>query len=212
MLSMDRRILILLGSFLALSIAVAAGWLVPIDTAAINAMAAIRSDVLTEVASNFTALGSAPVVAAGVLVAVLYCVASGRPRFALAMLGTPIAFLLCSLVKLVVHRPRPTEAMIVVPTTFSFPSGHAAASTALFLTLALLAAQGERRTGPRRVIIGAGLGIALMVAWSRVYLGVHYFSDVVGGMLLGAAGTVAALLVVRRADSGPEAKALSGSQ
>jgi undecaprenyl-diphosphatase len=207
---MTKPLLILLGSFMVLSVAVAVGWLVPIDTVATNAMVAIRSDVLTEVTSNFTALGSAPVVAAGVLVAVLYCVASGRPRFALAMLGTPIAFLLCSLVKLVVHRPRPTEALIVVPATFSFPSGHAAASTALFLTLALLAAQGERRTGPRRVIIAAGLGIALMVAWSRVYLGVHYFSDVMGGMLLGATGTVAALLVVKRAVRGKEAKALSG--
>jgi undecaprenyl-diphosphatase len=209
---MNRPVAILLACFVVLSVAVAAGGLVPIDTTAINAMVAIRSDVLTEVASNFTALGSAPVVAAGVLVAVLYCVASGRPRFALAMLGTPIAFLFCSLVKLVVHRPRPTEALIVVPTTFSFPSGHAAASTALFLTLALLAAQGERRTGPQRVIIAAGLGIALMVAWSRVYIGVHYFSDVIGGMLLGATGTVAALLVVRRAVRGKEAQALSGSQ
>jgi undecaprenyl-diphosphatase len=209
---MNRPVAILLACFVVLSVAVAAGGLVPIDTTAINAMVAIRSDVLTEVASNFTALGSAPVVAAGVLVAVLYCVASGRPRFALAMLGTPIAFLFCSLVKLVVHRPRPTEALIVVPTTFSFPSGHAAASTALFLTLALLAAQGERRTGPRRVIIAAGLGIALMVAWSRVYIGVHYFSDVIGGMLLGATGTEAALLVVRRAVRGKEAQALSGSQ
>ena len=209
---MNRSILILLGCFAVWSVAVAAGWAVPVDAAAMNAMAAIRTPVLTEVATNFTALGSAPVVAAGVLVAVLYCVASGRPRFALAMLGTPIAFLFCSLVKLVVHRPRPTEALIVVPTTFSFPSGHAAASTALFLTLALLAAQGERRTGPQRVIIAAGLGIALMVAWSRVYIGVHYFSDVIGGMLLGATGTVAALLVVRRAVRGKEAQALSGSQ
>ena len=209
---MNRPVAILLACFVVLSVAVAAGWLVPLDAAATNAMAAIRSPLLTEVAANFTALGSAPVVAAGVLVAVLYCVASARPRYALAILGTPVAFLLCSLVKLGVQRPRPTEALIVVPATFSFPSGHAAVATALFLTLAVLAAHGERRTGPRRVIIGAGLAIALIVAWSRVYLGVHYFSDVIGGMLLGAAGTVAALLVVRRADRGEEAKALSGSQ
>lgn len=209
---MNRAITVLLASFVGLSIAVALGWLVPIDTAAINAMVAIRSALLTEVAVNFTSLGSAPVVSVGVAVVVLYCIASARPRFALAMLGTPLAFLLCSLVKLIVHRPRPTEALILVPSSFAFPSGHAAAATALYLTMALLAAKGERRLGPRRVIIGAGLAIALLVGWSRVYLGVHYFSDVIGGMLLGAAGTVAALLVVRRADRSEEAKALSGSQ
>ncbi len=197
---MNRSIAIVLGVFALLSVAVALGWLVPIDTAAINAMVAIRSSMLTEVAVNFTSLGSAPVVSVGVAVVVLYCIAASRPRFALAMLGTPLAFLLCTLVKLIVHRPRPTEALILVPSTFAFPSGHAAAATSLFLTMALLAAKGERRLGPRRVIIAAGLGIALMVAWSRVYLGVHYFSDVVGGMLLGLAATVGALEVVKRAD------------
>ena len=205
MLSMDKRIPILLGTFLALSIAVALGWLVPIDTAAINAMVAIRSGLLTEVAVNFTSLGSAPVVSVGVAVVVLYCIASARPRFALAMLGTPLAFLLCSLVKLIVHRPRPTAALILVPSTFAFPSGHAAAATALYLTMALLAAKGERRLGPRRVIIGAGLAIALLVGWSRVYLGVHYFSDVVGGILLGLAATVGALEVVKKTDGQIEA-------
>ena len=202
---MNRAIVTLVVSFVVLSIAVALGWLVPIDTAAINAMVAIRSALLTEIAVNFTALGSAPVISVGVGVAVLYCVASSRPRFAIAMLGTPLAFLFCSLVKLIVHRPRPTEALILVPSSFAFPSGHAAAATALFLTMALLAAKGERRLGSRRVIIGAGLAIALLVGWSRVYLGVHYFSDVIGGMLLGLAATGGALEVVKKTDGQIEA-------
>jgi undecaprenyl-diphosphatase len=195
---MNRPTAILLATFAVLSVAVPAGWLVAIDTAAINAMVAVRSALLTEVAVNLTALGSAPIVAIGVLATGLYCIASGRPRFALAMLATPLAFAFCSLVKLFVHRPRPTEALIMVPSTFAFPSGHAAAATALFLTMALLAAQGE--LGPRRIIIGAGLAIALLVGWSRVYLGVHYFSDVIGGMLLGLAATVGALEVVKKTD------------
>jgi len=201
----NRPTVILLATFAVLSVAVTLGWLVPIDTAAINAMVAIRSSVLTEVAVNFTSLGSAPVVSVGVAVVVLYCIASSRPRFALAMLGTPLAFLFCSLVKLIVHRPRPTEALILVPSSFAFPSGHAAAATALFLTMALLAAKGERRLGSRRVIIGAGLAIALLVGWSRVYLGVHYFSDVIGGMLLGLAATGGALEVVKKTDGQIEA-------
>jgi undecaprenyl-diphosphatase len=207
---MNRSILILLGCFAVWGVAVAAGWVVPVDAAASNAMAAIRSPLLTEVATNFTALGSAPVVSVAVLLAVLYAIASARPRYALAMLWTPAAFLSCDLVKLIVHRPRPAQALIVVPASFAFPSGHTAAATALFLTIALLAAAGERRTGPHRLLIGSGILVAVLVGWSRVYLGVHYFSDVVGGFLLGAGGAVAATLVIRRAGRGSEAQARSG--
>lgn len=202
---MNKGIVILLAAFVVWSLAVAAGWLVSIDTAAINAMAAIRSPLLTDVADSFTALGSAPVVVVFTALAVTYFVVAGHPRLGLAMVWTPLAFLVCSLVKLVVHRPRPVDALIIVPTTFSYPSGHSAAASALFLTLALLAAGTERRTGPRRVLIGGGIALALLVAWSRVYLGVHYFTDVVGGLLLGCAGAIAAKAVVRRADRGSDA-------
>lgn len=207
---MPRTAAILLGGFVAFSIAVAAGWLVPLDAATTNAMAAIRSPFLTEVAANFTALGSEPVVTVFAVLAAVYCVLAGRPRLVLALLWTPLAFLLGSVVKLLVHRPRPIDALIIVPTTFAYPSGHAAAASALFLTLALLAAGGERRAGPRRLLIGAGLALALLVAWSRVYLGVHYFSDVIGGLLLGTAGAIVAQTVTRRPGRRSDVQALSG--
>lgn len=202
---MNRGIVILATAFVVWSVAVAFGWLVPIDAAATNAMAAIRSPLLTDVADNFTSLGSAPVVVVFTALAVAYFVVAGHPRMGLAMVWTPLSFLVCSLVKLVVHRPRPVDALIIVPTTFSYPSGHSAAASALFLTLALLAAGTERRAGPRRVLIGGGIALAILVAWSRVYLGVHYFTDVIGGLLLGSAGALAATLVVRRTDRGSEA-------
>jgi len=197
---MNKGIVIPTGAFVVLSAAVAAGSLVPIDAAAVDAMAAIRSPFLTDVAANFTALGSAPIVACCVALAMAYFVVAGRPRLSLAMLWTPLAFVACTLVKLVVHRPRPSDALIVVPAGFSYPSGHSAAASALFLTLALLAAGAERRAGPRRLLIGGGMALALLVAWSRVYFGVHYFSDVVGGLLLGSAGALGTTLVVRRTD------------
>ena len=84
------------------------------------------------------------------------------------------------------------------------------AASAFYLTLALLASHAERRAAPRRLIIAAGVVVAVLVAWSRVYLGVHYFSDVVGGLLLGWAGGLGALTVVRRTDRRSEAQALSG--
>lgn len=207
---MPRAALILVAALMTLGIAVTAGWMGPLDAAVANAMVTVRSPFLTDVASSFTALGSEAVVTVLTLIAVLYCLWAGRARLVLALLWIPLTFLLSTLVKLLVHRPRPVAALIVVPATYAFPSGHAAAASALFLTLALLATGAERRVGPRRLMIGAAVALALLVGWSRIYLGVHYFSDVVGGLLLGSAGALAATVVVRRTDRRSDVQALSG--
>lgn len=209
---MPKAVLILLGALMALGVAVAAGWTGPLDAAVANAVVAVRSPLLTYVASSFTALGSEPVVTLLAVVAVLYCVSAGRARLVFTLLWIPLTFLLSTAVKLLVHRPRPLQALIVVPASYSFPSGHAAAASALFLTLALLATGAERRAGPRRFLVGAALLLAVLVAWSRVYLGVHYFSDVMGGLLLGSAGAVAATAAVRRSDSRSGVQTLGSPQ
>jgi membrane-associated phospholipid phosphatase len=200
----------LLLAFAALSVAVTAGWTAPLDQAITVAVAGHRTDVLNNLAVNLTALGSAPVVAIVVLLAALYVVASGRPRIVLALLWTPLSFLLDNGLKLVFQHPRPTEAIIAIPDSYSFPSGHAVAASALFITLALAAATGERRLRPRRVLVWGGVLIAVLVAWSRVYLGVHYLSDVVGGLLLGSAGAIAVSTALSRTDSHAGAETLSG--
>jgi undecaprenyl-diphosphatase len=80
------------------------------------------------------------------------------------------------------------------------------AASALYITLALVAAQGERRKGTRRLLVWSGVLVAVLVAWSRVYLGVHYLTDVVGGLLLGGSGAIAAALVLSQTASNREAK------
>lgn len=191
----------LLAAFAALSIAVTAGWTVPLDQAMVAVVAGHRTDVLNNLAINVTSLGSAPVVVFIVLLVTLYTLASGRQQVVLALFWTPLSFFLDNVLKLVFQHPRPTQAIIAVPDSYSFPSGHAVAASALYITLALIAAHGERRQRPRRILIWSGLAVAVFVAWSRVYLGVHYFSDVIGGLLLGGAGSVAASRVLMRADS-----------
>ena len=200
----------LLLAFAALSVAVTAGWTAPLDQAITVAVAGHRTDVLNNLAVNLTALGSAPVAAIVALVAALYAVASGRPRIVLALLWTPLSFFLDNGLKLVFQHPRPTAAIIAIPDSYSFPSGHAVAASALYITLALAAATGERRLRPRRVLVWGGVLIAVLVAWSRVYLGVHYLSDVVGGLLLGSAGAIAVSTALRQTDSHDGAKTLSG--
>ena len=193
-------------AFAALSVAVSAGWTASLDQTVIMETAGHRTPLLNAVAINFTALGTAPVICLFASLAGLYAVGSGRARIVLALLWTPLSFFIDNGLKLFFQHPRPTEAIIAVPDSFSFPSGHAVAASALYITLALVAAQRERRKGPRRLLVWSGVLIAVLVAWSRVYLGVHYLSDVVGGLLLGGAGSVAATLVLSRSDNDQEAR------
>ena len=196
-----KLVLWLVAGFAAVSIAVTAGWTMSLDQAVLMSVAGHRTDLLNALAINLTALGSAPVVTLVTLLVAVYAFAAGRQRIVLALLWTPLSFLLDDVLKLLFQHPRPTEAIIAIPDSYSFPSGHAVAASALYITLALIAGHGERRQRPRRVLIGSGVTVAVLVAWSRVYLGVHYFSDVVGGLLLGGAGALAAALVLSRTDS-----------
>ena len=79
----------------------------------------------------------------------------------------------------------------------SFPSGHTLASVVFSVTLALLAAAHTRRRRMRAFLVGYSLAIGALVAVSRVYLGVHFPSDVTGGALVGVAWSLTAVTVNR---------------
>jgi len=188
----------MLAGFAALTAAVAAGWTESLDRAVTVAAVAGRTAFLSEVAVNVTALGSAPVVTLIAILAAAYGFVVRRPRLVLALAWTPLAFLLNEVMKLLVRNPRPVEAIIGLAPSYGFPSGHSVAASALYLTLALVAAARSPHPGVRRLLVGAGVAIALLVAWSRVYLGVHYFTDVCGGLLLGSAGALGAARLAAR--------------
>jgi membrane-associated phospholipid phosphatase len=95
--------------------------------------------------------------------------------------------------KLAFHRPRPELAFVHLD-TYSFPSGHAAGSAAIYGALAYLAAR--RLVGARRVavVVAAPLLVGL-VGFSRLYLGAHYLSDVLAGFSIGASWLFAWVLL-----------------
>ncbi|GLS43225.1 undecaprenyl-diphosphatase [Methylobacterium brachythecii] len=113
-----------------------------------------------------------------------------------------------TVLKLFYHRPRPDlvpHGMEVF--TASFPSGHAMMSAIAFLTLGILLARVERRRRVSAMIMVLAIAMTLLVGLSRVYLGVHWPSDVLAGWTVGAAWAAlcwfVALQLQRRGDVEP---------
>jgi membrane-associated phospholipid phosphatase len=134
----------------------------------------------------FTRLGSTPVILALAVAASIY---GWRRRRSLSI---PLFFTLVvagqfaasNLIKFAVARVRPDLGPIRGLGTPSFPSGHATASAATFAALALVVGR-DRSPLARARMMGVAVAFAVAVAGSRVLLGVHWFSDVVSGLLLG---------------------------
>lgn len=106
-------------------------------------------------------------------------------RVAAAAVFSPVvALVLIALLKLVFHRARPEGALLFTHLGYSFPSGHATGSMAVAVTLAYVLAR--ERAAPRWA--GAlAIVFSLLVGWSRLYLDVHWATDVIGGWAIGLA-------------------------
>jgi hypothetical protein len=95
--------------------------------------------------------------------------------------GTVIA----AAVKIVVGRGRPPGAPFLALTRLGFPSGHATVAAALYGTAAILVARGPIRPRLRAAGAASLAALAMAVAFSRLYLGRHYLTDVLAGLVLG---------------------------
>jgi undecaprenyl-diphosphatase len=93
------------------------------------------------------------------------------------------ALVLDGTLKLIFHRPRPPAAFFgtPLPDSYSFPSGHALFSVCFFGVLAELASARVKSRASRVAIWMAAVVLAFVIGLSRVYLGVHYPSDVIAG-------------------------------
>ncbi len=106
--------------------------------------------------------------------------------------GSAVSFALKDLIQ----RPRPNLAAAAAQTqTYSFPSGHAFLSAAAFLTLGALLARVQRRDEVKIYLLSVAIAITVLVGLSRVYLGVHWPTDVLAGWCAGAAWAILCWLI-----------------
>lgn len=153
-------------------------------------------DGLRRLMLDMTALGDNILLTLLILLAMGFLLAAGKKRLA-GLLGGGIALgiLASALLKIAFARARPdVVAHLVTVETASFPSGHAMNAAIVYLSMAALLARTQKRRATRRYLLATGIGLTLLIGLSRLYLGVHWPTDVLVGWIVGA---LWAALIVR---------------
>ena len=159
------------------------------DDAVLRWVAEHRSPGFEPVALEITFLGTGTVVLALVAVSGMFLWLSNHKYSAVLLLVSTVGgIVLNNVLKVGFGRPRPqiidwgTDVV-----SWSFPSGHAMSAAVVYGTVAYLAARLQRRHLHRVLTMCAAILLILLIAASRVYLGVHYPSDVLAGIIIGLA-------------------------
>jgi undecaprenyl-diphosphatase len=144
---------------------------------------------LETVCRDLTSLGGPAVLALVTALAIGRLCMDGRRASALsvavAVAGGAAA---TAMLKLGFARPRPeVVSHLVDEASFSFPSGHATMATVVYLTLGVLLAGEQARPRIKLYVVGAALAVSVIVGLTRIYLGVHWPTDVLAGWCFGAA-------------------------
>lgn len=192
-----------LGLLVWLTVAVASGSTQDFDELIRDGVHHFASPVLTALAQAITRLGSVAFLAAASVVAVSGLLLAGLRREAIQLTWVMAgAITIENAFKYSVRRIRPDAFFGIDPTTYSFPSGHSLLSLCFYLTIAVLIARLVRCALGRVAIFTAAALLIATIGLSRVYLGVHYPTDVIGGFLTGACwnslGLLAADFIERR--------------
>lgn len=149
---------------------------------------------------DMTAVGGVAVLTVLTVVVTGYLLMMRRAAMAaLVAVAVSSGALASSFLKGSFNRPRPdiVPHLVEVHTT-SFPSGHAMNSAVVFLTLGALLARTHKTYAVRAYIIGASILLTLTIGFSRVYLGVHWPSDVLAGWVVGGSWALLWSLIARR--------------
>lgn len=150
--------------------------------------------MLTHIGSAYATLGG------GLLIALILGLSGHRRRAAALAIAVIGERALVDGIKLILVRARPEFDLHPVAThSSSFPSGHSGNTMAVFLTIALIAAPPRWR----KVAVAVALTLSFLIGLSRVYLGVHWPSDVIGGWALGATVAIIAARIAKPAAPNP---------
>jgi membrane-associated phospholipid phosphatase len=155
-----------------------------------------RTDALVAVFRWLTQLGSIPTLTAVAIVASAFLVAHGPRRYVLPLWLTVLGSQVTTYAgKFVLARPRPDFILDVTAATPSFPSGHTTGAMAVYGIIAYAVLRDVTSPRTRFDVAFATAVLIALVSMSRVFLGVHFASDVAAGLLVGSFWLLAGIAV-----------------
>jgi undecaprenyl-diphosphatase len=164
-----------------------------------------QNPIVYKIASIATWVGSpAVMVLVAIAAGVWFYGRAGRSKAGVMVAAPAVGGLLSGTIKLLYGRARPAGALLLNEKTYSFPSGHAATSAAVMVSLCYVLARERMISWPAAIVIGGA--VPLIVGLTRLYLNVHWFTDVIGGWSVGlvVAAICAALYERLRKSAPPE--------
>jgi undecaprenyl-diphosphatase len=192
-----------LSMFIWLAIETSGGTVDRLDEAVRLGIHRYASTDLTLLVRGVTLLGSPAVIASFSIVAVVALCVAGRRRAAIALAAVMAgSVVLENGLKYALHRARPEPYFGTSPETFSFPSGHALFSACFYVALAWIFVTRIRNRWRCVAIWMASLVLIAAIGLSRIYLGVHYPSDVIAGYLVAGFWITGLLASRSRNDAG----------
>lgn len=158
-----------------------------VDLAIMQAVYSLRSPILTMLLKGITFFGDRGLVAVAILATISLVVRRQWHQTLWFSLLVGTGATVNAVLKVLIARPRPLLSVILGESDFSFPSGHAMDSAIMYGAIAYLLFQTMPRRHPQSKIVFLIALMVGMIGFSRIYLGVHYPSDVLGGYLFGTA-------------------------
>jgi undecaprenyl-diphosphatase len=175
-------------------------WIRSFDDAVYSSVSGFITDDMTRVMKFFTFLGSELTIALlAVLLPLLVLVLKKRKYYGMAlapMINIAMGALFSQILKYLFQRPRPDILRLIEISGYSFPSGHSMNSLIFYGFIAYLLMKNGRHWS-RCVFAGAVGLMVLLIGISRIYLGVHYASDVLGGFMIGLGWLILAAKITK---------------
>ncbi len=170
-----------------------------IDTNIYNSIFKLNSELTTLIMAFISHLGSATIL---IMLCVVFAILQKTRKISLLVtLNLAISYTLNSIIKLIVARPRPNVLPLVYEEGYSFPSGHAMVCTAFYGFLIYITYKNVKNKFLKNAII-YGLNLLIfLIGISRIYLGVHYATDVLGGFIIGIVYLVLFIIIINKVKS-----------
>lgn len=168
--------------FLVLSILVLTDALNYIDALVHSYVLVMRNDVLTSSLTFITNFGGPYLLLAISVILIIVVKKKKIPIYILVNLVS--AFIINEIMKSIFTRSRPIGINLINETGFSFPSGHSMVSLSFYGFIVYILLKRTKNKFTKGILIASLLIFVLLIGFSRIYLGVHYLSDVIAGFLL----------------------------